>query len=302
MLIWVNFDIHKLTASMDIPTRKVARHKAFLLSLLVITTLIILLRNRGSEDETSPHAEGFSEVRLAVIVPFRDRFDELLTFVPHLSAFLRRQKIRDFNIFIINQSRRYRFNRGALANVGYVLAKNLSDYIAIHDVDLLPMNNNLSYSYPKTGPYHLSSPEYHPQYNYDKYFGGILLISNTHFEMVNGMSNRYYGWGMEDDEFYTRVKAANLTITRPKNLTTGTNDTFLHLHYDRKRDKFKSKEQRETLRRRDRSTGLHNLRYSVSDEHNLTIDSQFHCLVFNVELLCDLKATPWCLPQKSYKQ
>lgn len=44
--------------------------------------------------------------------------------------------------------------------------------------------------------------------------------------MVNGMSNNYWGWGLEDDEFYTRVMAAKLEIGRPTNLTTTTKDTF----------------------------------------------------------------------------
>lgn len=41
---------------------------------------------------------------LCVVVPFRDRFDELLEFVPHMSKFLTRQEIR-YYISIINQVR-----------------------------------------------------------------------------------------------------------------------------------------------------------------------------------------------------
>lgn len=280
---------------MELPIRKIVRLRIFLVFLILILIIIFLLEHRSNDRATTSSQ---SHKRLAIIVPFRDRFDELMAFVPYLSQFLAQQKINNYKIYIINQSKRYRFNRGALANVGYMLARNQSDYIAIHDVDLLPVNRNLSYSYPEIGPHHLSSPNYHPQYNYDNYFGGILLISNGHFELVNGMSNRYYGWGMEDDEFFTRVKAANLTITRPENLSTGRTDTFLHMHYDRRRDKFKSKEQREALRRRDRITGLRDLKYTISDKHNITIDNHYQCQVFNVELICDLKTTPWCLPQK----
>jgi len=29
---------------------------------------------------------------------------------------------------------------------------------------------------------------------------------------INGLSNKYWGWGKEDDEFYVRMKEANLEV------------------------------------------------------------------------------------------
>lgn len=43
---------------------------------------------------------------------------------------------------------------------------------------------------------------------------------------VNGMSNKYWGWGLEDDEFYVRLKEAGLSVMRPQNVSTGTHNTF----------------------------------------------------------------------------
>lgn len=40
--------------------------------------------------------------RLAILVPFRDRFEELLIFAPHMKKFLDKQNI-DYHIFILNQ-------------------------------------------------------------------------------------------------------------------------------------------------------------------------------------------------------
>ena len=241
--------------------------------------------------------DGRAKSRLAIIVPFRDRFDELISFVPYLSDFIQQQQSTgSFRIHVINQSARYRFNRGALVNVGYKLVKDESDYIAIHDVDLIPMNKNLSYAYPELGPYHMTSPEYHPNYNYDKYIGGILLINNEHFQLVNGFSNRYFGWGLEDDEFYTRLKAANLPISRPENLSTNKSNTFLHFHYNRKRDTFKTKKQRESLKYRDKVTGLNSLKFLLKSNHTMTIDKIYPFHIYNVELHCDIQQTPWCLP------
>lgn len=164
--------------------------------------------------------------RLAILVPFRDRFDELLQFAPHMHSFLAQQNI-PHHIFVLNQIDRYRFNRASLINVGFLYTKMDYDYIAMHDVDLLPLNNNLRYDYPKDGPYHVAAPELHPKYHYKTFVGGILLVRREHFEQMNGMSNRYWGWGLEDDEFYVRIKDAKLTVNRPVNITTGIENTFL---------------------------------------------------------------------------
>lgn len=281
--------------------RILLRYKRILTAaILLLASMLILLHQIGYNVPARVDHQGrHSKPRVAILVPFRNRFDELLTFVPYMTKFLNKQDIGPFRIYILNQSNRYRFNRGALANVGYMLAKDQSEYIAIHDVDLIPVNVNLSYAFPEQGPYHLSAPEYHPNYNYDKYFGGILLINNKHFELVNGFSNRYFGWGLEDDEFYARVKAAKIPIFRPTNLNTNRNNTFLHFHHDRKRDKFRTKEQREVLRYRDRVTGLKDLRYLITSKRNLTIDGNYSCTVFNIELYCDTKQTPWCLPNQT---
>lgn len=71
---------------------------------------------------------------------------------------------------------KYRFNRASLINVGFLKTEKAFDYIAMHDVDLLPMNDQLSYAYPNTGPHHISSPDLHPRYHYFTFIGGILLI------------------------------------------------------------------------------------------------------------------------------
>ncbi|XP_015111172.1 beta-1,4-galactosyltransferase 7 [Diachasma alloeum] len=234
-----------------------------------------------------------SQHRLAVLVPFRDRFEELLTFAPYMKRFLDKQNI-DYRIFILHQVDRFRFNRASLVNVGFLHVKNEFDYIAMHDVDLLPLNDNLSYGYPDT-PFHVSAPDLHPRYHYSTFIGGILLIKRDHFIQVNGMSNKYWGWGLEDDEFYVRLKEANLVVRRPQNISTGTQNTFRHIHdkNHRKRDTTKCFNQREVTRKRDRETGLDNVSYKILEVINITIsDSQL--TILNIELSCDKTLTPWC--------
>lgn len=232
--------------------------------------------------------------KLAVIVPFRDRFEELLQFAPHIHKFLNSQKIRHI-IYVINQVDNLRFNRASLINVGHLLSRNNCDYLAMHDVDLLPLNPQLSYAYPESGPFHVASPELHPKYHYSTFVGGILLLTKQQFELVNGLSNRYWGWGLEDDEFFARMKEANLNISRPHNINSGVHNTFKHLHDRslRRRDTARLYNQKEATRKRDRLTGLADVQYSLVSVHHLLIDST-PIMLYNVKLICNHTLTPWC--------
>lgn len=60
-------------------------------------------RQASSVDDPSwgPH-------KMALIVPFRERFEEILIFVPYMHAFLNKKKIRH-RIFIINQVDHFRW-------------------------------------------------------------------------------------------------------------------------------------------------------------------------------------------------
>lgn len=81
-----------------------------------------------------------------------------------------------------------RFNRASLINVGYMESGNDTDYIAMHDVDLLPQNEDLDYGFPEEGPFHVASPELHPLYHYKTYVGGILLLTKKHYQMVRNLN------------------------------------------------------------------------------------------------------------------
>ena len=77
-----------------------------------------------------------------------------------------------------------RFNRASLLNVGFLMSRDRCDYMVMHDVDLLPQNDDLMYSYPSSGPYHISSPSLHPLYHYKTFVGGVLSLTREQFEKV----------------------------------------------------------------------------------------------------------------------
>ncbi|KAK4327883.1 hypothetical protein Pmani_001689 [Petrolisthes manimaculis] len=232
--------------------------------------------------------------KLALLIPFRDRFEELLEFAPHIHNFLASQR-KNHHIYVINQVDNLRFNRAALLNVGFLESGVDCDYVAMHDVDLLPLNPALVYEFPSDGPYHVAAPHLHPRYHYPTFIGGVLLINRQHFRKVDGLSNKYWGWGLEDDEFYARLKEAHLQVARPGNLTSGTQNTFKHVHDRRvrRRDMIKCHNQQEVTRHRDRDTGLSTLSYRIQARKELTIQGA-PVTVLNVVLECDHSVTPWC--------
>jgi len=141
--------------------RRLRRLPALVWFLLVLVVVIFLLLWLDIDDDSDDDVVRGPE--LCLLVPFRDRFDELMFFMPHMAGFLKAQNIR-YKTFIVNQSDGLRFNRASLINAGFkeTTARSDCDYVAMHDVDLLPLNPNLSYKMPpESGPLHLSPPGMH---------------------------------------------------------------------------------------------------------------------------------------------
>ena len=111
------------------------------------------------------------------------------------------------------------------------------------------------------------------------------------------MSNRYWSWGREDDEYYLRLKEANLTINRPDvtQFKGGKNLTIFHNHKPdrRPRDQKRFKKQKEQSLQLD-DTGLNNIKYRIDKIHEIKIDNVYECSIIDVELFCDKSDTHWC--------
>nr|CAG4651225.1 EOG090X0AZ6 [Simocephalus serrulatus] len=266
------------------------------------TTKQQLCKGKFEDEVANQQISQSNNHRLAVIVPFRDRFEELMEFVPHMHQFLLNQSVLH-EIFIVNQKDDFRFNRASLINAGFLHAISLEkfDYIAMHDVDLLPVNPELKYVNPGDGfALHIASPKLHPKYHYDKFVGGILILTVKDFEKLNGLSNKYWGWGLEDDEFYLRMKQGDIVLLRPENITKKENYTSMiakdaHIHDSKRRvrDQLKCYDQKTATRKRDRVTGLKDVSYQMHSISSLLIDSSPATLL-NVLLHCNKTLTPWC--------
>ncbi|RZB39740.1 beta-1,4-galactosyltransferase 1 [Asbolus verrucosus] len=150
-------------------------------------------------------------MKIAVIVPYRNRSQQLNLFLNYMHNFLQKQNL-EYRIFIVNQMDVLPFNRAKMLNYGAKVAMDMGyPCLILHDVDLLPLNSGNIYSCGKK-PRHMSSSLDTFRFNlpYLTLFGGAVAISSDHFQRINGMSNQFTGWGGEDDDFYSRLEIHNL--------------------------------------------------------------------------------------------
>ena len=153
--------------------------------------------------------------KLGICIPYRDREEHLNTLIPHLTNHLNKQGI-EHTFYVAHQVDDKLFNRGAMKNIAAQYAFNDGcDYIAWHDVDMLP-NSGCDYSYPEETPIHIATKlsKYDYGMNYSQYFGGVVLFTKEQVEKINGYSNEYWDWGQEDDDLLWRCHFENYTTGR----------------------------------------------------------------------------------------
>lgn len=208
--------------------------------------------------------ECHSSHRVAVIIPYRNRQDQLKTFLYNIHPFLQRQQI-NYGIYVIEQSGNNTFNRALLMNIGYAESVKIYDYncFVFHDVDLIPEDDRIHYGCGEQ-PRHLSAAIDKFQYRlpYGNIFGGVSQISKDAFLKINGFSNKYFGWGGEDDDISARVRAEGYRVERfPMNIARY--KMFKHNHESsnsQNPNRFKLLQQ---ATKRYKTDGLNSLKYKV---------------------------------------
>jgi hypothetical protein len=152
--------------------------------------------------------------KLGVIVPYRNREKHLENFKKSICDYLEKNNIR-YELIIVDQDNAKQFNRGMLLNIGFKYAeKYRCDYVVFHDVDMLPIEVDYSYS---EIPLHLATNfllvngEKNREV-FDEYFGGVTMFTVEDFKKINGYSNKYWAWGYEDDDLLLRVKNSDIEL------------------------------------------------------------------------------------------
>lgn len=152
--------------------------------------------------------------KLGVIVPYRHRESQLPEFIDRITEHLNKQEI-PHEIIIVEQDDGKQFNRGMLLNIGFKQSKQMRcDYVVFHDVDMLPLDVDYSYS---DVPLHLATNfEGEKKVVFDEYFGGVTMFPSKLFEKIDGYSNKYWGWGYEDTDLLFRCKQYEIPLNTQK--------------------------------------------------------------------------------------
>ena len=143
----------------------------------------------------------------AIVVPFRDRHYHLQHFMDYMSRYLLHHFQNDtFTLWIVEQDDPGPFNRAFLFNVGLDHVPTDTQCISIHDVDLVPgFFNHIPYS-ECTRPVHLASESQTFKFKaFPEFVGAAFVMHQTHWAGINGMGNRFRGWGAEDNDLFARL-------------------------------------------------------------------------------------------------
>jgi hypothetical protein len=143
-----------------------------------------------------------SRSKLAVIIPYRDRFVHLAILLRNLHLILQRQMI-EYRIFVTEQfgNKTIPFNKGRIMNAAFLEALKIDPDIkcfVFHDVDLISEDDRNMYTCPPY-PRHMSVAidKFRYKLFYDLLFGGVTNFRTEHYRIVNGFSNSFWGWGGE---------------------------------------------------------------------------------------------------------
>jgi N-terminal domain of galactosyltransferase/N-terminal region of glycosyl transferase group 7 len=130
-----------------------------------------------------------------VLVTYRNRPTHLECLIGQLQ-----RHWPELTIAVIEQADDNAWNKGLLYNIGYKLLAQDYDYLILHDVDFIPVWDQVDYS-PTPVPCMIAGAASQFDYRlyYPTFFGGVIVCSKDHYELINGFSNKFRGYGGEDD-------------------------------------------------------------------------------------------------------
>ena len=162
------------------------------------------------------------------IIPYRDRDMHRSFYRKHMKSILEDLPEESYRTFFVHQRDNQPFNRGAIKNIGFLAMKQEypEDYKRItfvfNDIDVMPFEK-------KQILYKTSEGIVKHFYGFNFALGGIVSITGSDFEKLNGYPN-FWSWGWEDNELQRRAELNGLHIDRSTFYQILSKD-FIHYHH-----------------------------------------------------------------------
>jgi hypothetical protein len=147
--------------------------------------------------------------KVAVIFPYRDQ--EVQNRSEHLKKtidYYQQLNIPNLDFYIIEQGNDKKFNRGILINAGHdIIKKSDKKYIneVHHDIDVQPDETLIKYFY--SDNVIACKKAFYPHF-----FGTLSVLPVDIMDKVNGYSNNFWGWGVEDDNLSKRITSKGIKV------------------------------------------------------------------------------------------
>lgn len=142
--------------------------------------------------------------KLSLIIPYRNREENLKIFLPTIKQYLQNQNI-DYELIVVEQADLKPFNKAKLLNIAVLNSRKDSDYFVFHDVDVLPCNIDYRYCNHSLKPFSVVTDASNKRNTWlDNSFQKVVLVPKKIFFDINGWSNDYWQYGREDDDLFFR--------------------------------------------------------------------------------------------------
>eukprot|EP01107_Rhizomastix_libera_P002743 TRINITY_DN1472_c0_g1_i3.p1 TRINITY_DN1472_c0_g1~~TRINITY_DN1472_c0_g1_i3.p1 ORF type:complete len:350 (+),score=54.62 TRINITY_DN1472_c0_g1_i3:114-1163(+) len=154
---------------------------------------------------TFPKWSSLSGPVLNLVVPMRNRTLQWDLLYQFMRKHLKNQR---FFLTPVEDVGEQPFNKGALMNLGFLEGESRSNFTCFQDVDHFP-SDKVKYVMPsKHNVFHLAALPF------PSCLGGCVCFLNEDYRSLNGMSNRFGGWGFEDNFMQLRVLKAGFKVVR----------------------------------------------------------------------------------------
>ena len=193
-------------------------------TLAVVLLLVRLLFLSRTLNECTDQRGFLSSVtqpleRVALVIPYRDRDAQGKKFIEHMLWFANEtekasNRTIEYHIVFAEQFDDTPFNRAWLFNIGFVYSLELGiampdSCVAIQDVDNYPLPG-VDYTDCQPPTHIAAEAEALDWWHLHDNFCGIAFVMNTSkWQEINGMSNKYVGWGHEDNDLFFRIRQTN---------------------------------------------------------------------------------------------